>query len=305
MKRWLQLIALGTALGTALANKRVQLSKEVSLPEGYDKGERPNHGKEPLKVQVHFRVNKVLSIDDKLQTITVIIIIHLEWEEPRLNITSNLKSMKSGKFLGAKAIDKIWIPYTTFLNLVDQDSVSILNSKGGVSVLKDKKLRYTSKSKLELSCPMDFDNFPFDNQTCEAAFISIFYNNEDLILEANIHDSSKHGKHLRNLSYTVKKGTGNDTFSFGSNMTASQTGFTIELKRDPSTVVLTYYLPCFGIVLASFMSFIISPSAVPGRVSLLVTLYLVLITWFATVQVTGQIDYSESKGLEILTFLAT
>jgi hypothetical protein len=62
-------------------------------------------------------------------------------------------------------------------------------------------------------------------------------------------------------------------------------GFQVEMKRKMSPFVMKYYLPAAGIVIVSEMSFLISPSQLPGRVALLVTLFLVLTNIFTRQQV--------------------
>ena len=53
-------------------------------------------------------------------------------------------------------------------------------------------------------------------------------------------------------------------------------GFNIEIERSISSYVIEYYLPCASIVAVSSVSFIIPLTAIPGRVSLVVTLFLTL-----------------------------
>ena len=53
-------------------------------------------------------------------------------------------------------------------------------------------------------------------------------------------------------------------------------GFTVEVKRRISSYIIQYYLPCASIVAISSISFIIPVTAIPGRVSLVVTLFLTL-----------------------------
>ncbi len=65
----------------------------------------------------------------------------------------------------------------------------------------------------------------------------------------------------------------------------SHIGFTITLNRRTMPYILVYYLPAIAIVILSQMSFLISPKQLPGRVALLVTLFLVLTNIFMNQQV--------------------
>ena len=60
----------------------------------------------------------------------------------------------------------------------------------------------------------------------------------------------------------------------------SVAGFEMILARHLSHYLITYYLPSGLFVVVSWISFLIPPEIVPGRMSLLVTLFLVLVNIF-------------------------
>ena len=62
-----------------------------------------------------------------------------------------------------------------------------------------------------------------------------------------------------------------------SNQEYSIVGFEIEFKRLQANVLWMYYLPSILVVLTGSISFVIPPNAIPGRMGLLVTLFLVQI----------------------------
>ena len=68
-------------------------------------------------------------------------------------------------------------------------------------------------------------------------------------------------------------------------LTFSQVGVEIRLDRYTAPYILSYYAPLAAMVLVSFISFFISPKFVPGRVALLITIFLVLTTFFGNIQV--------------------
>ena len=53
-------------------------------------------------------------------------------------------------------------------------------------------------------------------------------------------------------------------------------GFTIRMSRRLQPFVMECYLPCIAIVVVSHISFIVPLDALPGRIALLVTLFLTL-----------------------------
>ena len=66
-------------------------------------------------------------------------------------------------------------------------------------------------------------------------------------------------------------------------MNYSVAGFEMVLTRKISFYVVTYYLPSGLFVVVSWVSFLIPPEIVAGRMALLITLFLVLINIFSIV----------------------
>merc|ERR1719320_1777323 len=63
----------------------------------------------------------------------------------------------------------------------------------------------------------------------------------------------------------------------------SLSGFEMVLTRYVSTYIITYYLPSGLCVIVSWISFLIPMDVIPGRMALLVTLFLVLVNIFNNV----------------------
>ena len=62
-----------------------------------------------------------------------------------------------------------------------------------------------------------------------------------------------------------------------SNKTRDVSGFDLILKRKPETYILLYFFPSFMMVVTSWINFAVSFEAVPGRLGLLLTLFLMMI----------------------------
>ena len=67
-------------------------------------------------------------------------------------------------------------------------------------------------------------------------------------------------------------------------MNYSVAGFEMILQRKMSFYIVTYYLPSGLFVVVSWISFLVNPEVIPGRMTLLVTIFLVLINIFNTIQ---------------------
>ena len=63
----------------------------------------------------------------------------------------------------------------------------------------------------------------------------------------------------------------------------SVAGFQLTLTRKMMHYIITCYLPSGMFVVVSWISFLVPPDIVPGRMALLVTVFLVLINIFNTI----------------------
>ncbi len=89
----------------------------------------------------------------------------------------------------------------------------------------------------------------------------------------------------RNLQHSVTflslSGPNETTVNLISGQYAAS-GFKVHLERKQYQLVFQVYLPCVLFVAVSWVSFLIKPEVVPGRMALLVTLFLVLVNIFNT-----------------------
>ena len=69
----------------------------------------------------------------------------------------------------------------------------------------------------------------------------------------------------------------------------SLSGFTAILKRSPTPFLMNTYLPTGLLTVASFIGFLIPVDMVPGRMALLVTIFLMLVNIRSTEQRTGPV----------------
>merc|ERR1719273_2616676 len=83
---------------------------------------------------------------------------------------------------------------------------------------------------------------------------------------------------------TINKLRSDDQIFIGGSLgNYSLSGFEMILHRYVSHYLITYYLPSGLFVIVSWISFVVPPDVIPGRMALLVTLFLVLVNIFNTV----------------------
>ena len=74
---------------------------------------------------------------------------------------------------------------------------------------------------------------------------------------------------------------------FHSNNPVATFGFNVTFERNPQGYIINYHLICGMLVLVASINFVIDPKIVPGRAGLLITIFLVLTSFFSDAQVTN------------------
>ena len=92
---------------------------------------------------------------------------------------------------------------------------------------------------------------------------------------------TQYNENLIRTSYVIKRLLRNGPFLFPGNYSVA--GFELTLRRKVSHYIITYYLPSGMFVIVSWISFLVPPEIVPGRMTLLVTVFLVLVNIFNTI----------------------
>ena len=95
--------------------------------------------------------------------------------------------------------------------------------------------------------------------------------------------------HTEKFDVLVENLMHNTYMDTDSNETFSRTGFYLILDRSPTKFFMNIYLPTTLLTIASFIGFLIPVEMVPGRMALLVTIFLMLVNMSSTEQNRGPI----------------
>ena len=124
-----------------------------------------------------------------------------------------------------------------------------------------------------------------DIQVCKFQVGSFNYDNAKLVFSNHMLPDAKTAvKSILDYEIEINALAPEETHYVALNMNYSVTGFEMILTRKMSFYVITYYLPSGLFVLVSWISFLVSPEVIPGRMTLLVIIFLVLINMFNTIQ---------------------
>ena len=291
MEKWTKSLIEDT--GCPFVSQDQMLVRNVCLMPYYQPNESPQQSilsVSPHYVDVNLLKADILMVDEDNNKLTIHISQNLHWFDHR--IKANFSYAGQLIKLVPSNVVKIWHPdlelYT--INLLKWESLYY------PSLYKDIMItNYCSKDECEnedelfveliawkewtatIACEFEFEDFPFDTQTCQ--FVQIVYG-----------DSSTHIKYLSNLTYDVHTAVGFEIeislHEYGQNeindnsMLTKRIGFNITLKRIFGSYLYQSYFPCAAIVGVSQISFLIPPDSIPGRISLIATQFLTLTNIF-------------------------
>merc|ERR1719192_2804093 len=158
----------------------------------------------------------------------------------------------------------------------------IVTDVAGLIIFKNRQVLYTVSTEVIIACPMKFAAFPLDHQICKFLIGSYIHDDTQIRFTGSF-DHDADNQRAQQYELVAKELDYNDTFIIHANRTFSQTGFLVELDRRRTPVLLQVYLTTGLFVIVSWISFIVPPEVVPGRMALLVTLFLVLVNIFNSV----------------------
>ncbi len=291
--------SIDTGWGKASEFRCRKDSNQLScLPQEYSMFELPEKSG-PNKVEIEILIDEVLKINDKDYTITFACYFNVMWLDKRIHLEPGFGREQAGPGVNLtnnpdvlvptslEFIKHIWLPNILVYNLKTYKVMDVLSRLAGVWVYTNKKVYYSQSTHITFICPMRFDKFPLDTQTCLFQVGSYSYNDVLMSFETIQagYDPPTSGNTIA-LDYAIvinRLSPKDSVFEGGQLGNYSLAGFEMVLQRHVSTYIITYYLPSGLFVIVSWISFLIPMEVVPGRMSLLVTLFLVLVNIFNTV----------------------
>jgi len=251
-------------------------------------------GNQKMNLHFSFSIREISEIRDSDQVLKIPMYFTVSWEENRLIIDQDHRSWeddstgpKGENTEEAETLDHLWRPNLEIYGLEDFQKHKILGEMAGLRITKDKRIKYDIKVTIEISCQMDFSEYPFDKHVCTFQVGSYFYNKNSMTCSSEYFDPSAESDFLeRNLQHHTKfhmLSPKKKVVRLTSGEYAA-CGFEVLLERKHEPLVYQVYIPCILFVTVSWISFIIDPKVVPGRMSLLVILFLVIINVFNNVK---------------------
>jgi len=266
------------------------------LPPDYNQEKHPftffylSNKSLPWDYNFKFVIEEISNINDKAQSMVISMYFAVSWEEPRMVINQSSTDWNDERTGPMNEVNespetllKIWYPELEIYGLETFGRQSVLKEMSGVRIMKNRTINYELGVRITISCRMNFDDYPLDAHTCQFQVGSYYDTKETVTCKAHfIYDAERqrslqHFLTIEDLPeefHTVVIPSGN----------YSACGFQVRLQRKQMQSMFQVYLPSCMFVIVSWVSFMVKPEVVPGRMAMLVTLFLVLINIFNSVR---------------------
>ncbi|XP_025207706.1 glycine receptor subunit alpha-3-like isoform X3 [Melanaphis sacchari] len=237
-----------------------------------------------VDVSLSLHINRISGVDESKEEIALDVFLHVYWEDPRIWILGNASQVE----LTWDKDPKFWIPDLYIRQLREMKVLTLFQDLASIRLYDNSTLRISIGATIIIKCDMDFVLYPLDVQTCAVDFGSYKYTMTDMKFhwrDDPLIFPSDFGDGFRLPRYVVSFVTDNRLnviyYGDGNHSTAR---LVITLSRELRSHLLESYLPSTLFVVMSWGSFVVMPEVVPGRMVLLVTTLLSLVTMFDTIR---------------------
>ena len=265
------------------------LEKGACLEEGYRSWVIPEKGVTRVHSAIKFPFLSTIGLREQL--VSIHYSLTFTWIDRRIKTNFSLEpdTNKTDMTIQVKVLKNIWAPDLYIFNrsaFLDpfgiRSTVSLklyslhsYNKVYGTNIQERHATRdstvveYKSEQRSRIYCSFDYSLYPMDRHVCILR-LGTRSSSSTLILHTDDSDD--------NIPIYSAAGFDIVTKLFDENiMNGSNTiGVKMQMSRRLKPFILTYYVPAMSIVMVSEISFLIPIAAMPGRIGLLVTLFLTL-----------------------------
>ncbi|XP_045108673.1 glycine receptor subunit alpha-2-like [Portunus trituberculatus] len=258
---------------------------------------------EPLQVGVSVQVRNLPKIDEEEGLVVLEINLRVRWRDKRLRPPPSLPPDDylplDPAFLG-----RLWVPDLYIAHSEGGVTPSLLTQIASVWIYGNATVDYSGNMFVRVSCSMNYNWFPRDHQICLINMQSYAYTlarNEYIWMSPGLevgHTISSE-QFLVRLEKVDARTKVEDSYG-----AYPALAFRIHLTRRLSSVLLQLYLPSALFVVVSFVSFLVPPDAIPGRITLCITTILTMSTLLGVaMQSTPRVSYVRAIDVWLLSCL--
>ncbi|KAK9736810.1 Neurotransmitter-gated ion-channel transmembrane region [Popillia japonica] len=271
------------AFGMLPKSKQHQKPKTI-LPDYYVKEVRPPTFKgKPLEIDFSMTVVDINSINVEDMDFRMDMFLKQQWQDSRLRIPEEVFEYGDEYVtLPSQFFENLWQPDLYFLNSKVVEIATLTHKFSSVTLYRNKTVRYSARMHAIVACQMEFQYYPMDIQICPLSIESFSYDNSKMRLkwaDAGVTVSPE----LKLLQYHIRQPlqlAEKDIYTNEKSGNFSRLVVYFRFERQIGHHLIQTFAPSTLVVVLSWFSFWLSLDAVPGRVTLLVTCLLTLVTMF-------------------------
>ena len=272
--------------------------------DAYLKHEPP---KIPTIVNLIVTLNQVLDVNEEKHTVELMVQVTSKWQDDRLKLPG-LDQIQT-KFNLEHHLNEIWVAELFFSNSIkvetDEKLTSLEYAYWPSSANKNSFL-YTRLVKVQVSCAMDFESFPFDSQLCiwnlrnlHGRINQVKLNPPKIYSGPNntetLVDQPPASLNTTIAAFDIQIRPLKSSQEIFRNHEYSQARIEIQMTRKLSgtfKLIGSFFLPTLLYSSLSLFSFAIQPETVPGRMGMLVTLFLIVTNVYSSVDAPSKRGFS-------------
>ncbi|KAM0725014.1 Glycine receptor subunit alphaZ1 [Formica fusca] len=260
------------------------MTSRLILPERYVKEIRPPSEKgAPVVVDFNILVVDINSINVEDMDFRVDMFVSQSWIESRFDMSQNIfEEDDDYVILPSEFFDNLWQPDPYFLNSKVSEIATLNHKFSLVTLYRNKTIKYSARINAIVACQMEFQLYPMDIQICPIYIESFSYNRKKLRLKWGAGGVTVNPE-LKLLQYDIgKPAVLEETIDYmlEKNGNFSRLVFFFRFERQIGHHLIQTFAPSTLVVMLSWFSFWLGLDAIPGRVALLVTSMLTLVTMF-------------------------
>ena len=136
----------------------------------------------PWNYYFDFYIKDVHEINEHSQTLKISMYFELKWHEPRLRANKSANTWGSKDYVSTSVLNSkyLWYPDIDVYGAQKSSHQLFKDDLFGILIYKQQDILYSLRLDITLSCPMDFNRYPFDSQMCPFR-VSGYYDDDKIV----------------------------------------------------------------------------------------------------------------------------